>query len=182
MAKPTFTDLWELLNYDFETGKLWWKPRDQKHFQCERHMNAWNTRYSSTQASTKSKKSDPYKLISIKGINYKEHHIIWAMCYFEWPDGVIDHIDGDKFNNKLSNLRVVNSMENNRNKSMHKNNKSGITGVYFKLRNSKWAAYITSNYEKIHLGIYSDFEEAVRVRKQAEIDYGYHPNHGRPGR
>ena len=86
-------------------------------------------------------------------------------------DMVIDHINHDKLNNCRSNLRIVTNQQNQMNKGKQKTNKSGVIGVDWYKRCEKWRAEIRFNNKKIHLGYFDDFEEASRVRKEAEKKY-----------
>tara|TARA_R110000764_G_scaffold28636_7_gene67423 strand:- start:1849 stop:2334 length:486 start_codon:yes stop_codon:yes gene_type:complete len=89
----------------------------------------------------------------------------------EAPDGMdVDHIDGNTLNNRKSNLRVCSHHENLMNRKKHKNNKSGVKGVSWYKNLNKWHAQIQCD-KKIHLGYYDDFDEAVKVRKEAEEKY-----------
>lgn len=179
MAKPTFADLWELLNYDFETGKLWWKRRDIKWSPSRQENNRWNTMWADREAFRHSCPVNRYKVGALLGKSYKAHHLIWVMCYGYWPTKEIDHIDGDRTNNRLTNLREVTLAENMKNQSIYSSNTSGMQGVTFKKSMNKWSVRANKDGKRLHLGYYTSFDEAVRVRKQAEIEYGYHPNHGR---
>lgn len=78
----------------------------------------------------------------------------------------IDHIDGNRSNNRKSNLRIVTRQQNNMNKALYKNNKSGHKGVR-QIKN-KWEVQITYNSNKIRLGTYDNINEAIAVREQAE--------------
>lgn len=80
----------------------------------------------------------------------------------------VDHINGKTFDNRKSNLRIVNKSQNAMNKGLQNNNTSGVTGVYWHKQSSKWIAYITVDGEYIYLGSYDNFEDAVKVRKEAE--------------
>ena len=82
-----------------------------------------------------------------------------------------DHIDRNEFNNQKSNLRKCTQMENARNRSLGKNNTSGITGVSYHKKSKKWIAYITVNRKRIWLGEYSNKEDAIRNRLIAEKKY-----------
>jgi len=84
---------------------------------------------------------------------------------------IIDHIDRNRKNNQRSNLRICSYAENARNHKVLKCNKSGVTGVTWNKQNQKWIVIITINKERLYLGLYSSFEEAVNVRKKAEIEY-----------
>jgi hypothetical protein len=90
------------------------------------------------------------------------------------PKGmVVDHIDGNTMNNCKNNLRVCTRDQNNINKKMFKNNKTGHTGVHYVTENynNRWLANIRLNNKLICLGYYSTYEEAVKVREEAEKKY-----------
>lgn len=91
------------------------------------------------------------------------------------PKGkVIDHINRNKLDNRKENLRVCTQRENMVNCGLLKNNTSGTKGVYWSKVCNKWCAFIHFNKKKIHLGVFSDKEEAVDKRKEAFIKYfGY---------
>lgn len=76
-----------------------------------------------------------------------------------------------KIDNRKSNLELVTRSENRMNASLHSNNKSGVTGVCWQKKNEKWKAYIGVNGVQIILGLFDDKDEAIRIRKQAEIKY-----------
>lgn len=84
---------------------------------------------------------------------------------------LVDHIDRNRKNNQRSNLRICSYAENARNHKVLKCNKSGVTGVRWDEPNQKWIVIITVNKESLYLGLYSSFEEAVEVRKEAEVKY-----------
>ena len=96
-----------------------------------------------------------------------------------FPDDNIDHIDQNGLNNRWHNLREVTHQENQKNISLRKNNTSGQTGVSFSKLMGKWGSRITLDGKDVHLGYFENYEDAVKVRKEAEPVYGYHPNHGR---
>lgn len=88
-------------------------------------------------------------------------------------DGLCDHINGDKLDNRKENLREATHSQNMVNKKVHTNNASGRTGV-FKMKGRKedrWWAYICVDKKSINLGYYGSFEEACKVREDAEIKY-----------
>ena len=83
----------------------------------------------------------------------------------------IDHINHIKYDNKKSNLRIVTRCQNNMNMSKRKDNTSGVTGVVWYKTKNKWRAQIMVDKKNISLGYYKNFEDAVRVRKEAEEKY-----------
>ncbi len=118
-----------------------------------------------------------YLMIYIKGIHYYNHRLAWLLNYKVWPTNEIDHIDGNRANNKLSNLRDVTVNINQQNTKLNKRNKSGVTGVIWNWEASKWKARIGINNKDIHLGFYEDFLDAVDARLVAEKKYGFINRH-----
>lgn len=86
-------------------------------------------------------------------------------------DKVIDHINHNKLDNRKSNLRICTQQQNSINRSKTSRNTSGYVGVCYKPKINKWQAYITVDRKPVHLGYYKNIEEAIEVRKQAEIKY-----------
>ncbi len=105
-------------------------------------------------------------------------HAIWFLVHGVWPT-IIDHINGDGLDNRLDNLRNVSSAENNKNKRRNRTNTSGVTGVHYNKPRGKWMADIQVDGWIKRLGQFARLEDAAAARKQAEIDYGFHENHGR---
>jgi len=120
-----------------------------------------------------------YLLVTVAGTKYRLHRVIWLMVQGEFPPEQIDHIDGNRANNCLSNLRAVSAQENSRNRARESRNKSGVTGVSWHSTQECWYSHIYANGKSVYLGSFDDKDEAIAARKQAEKIYGYHPNHGR---
>lgn len=91
----------------------------------------------------------------------------------------VDHINGDRLDNRWCNLREVDSRTNRMNMGVPINNKSGTRGVYWYPRYSKWEVTITVEGKHKYLGRYTEYDEAVRIRLSAEKEHGYHENHGK---
>ena len=119
-----------------------------------------------------------YVYTMIKGKNFMLHRLAWLYVYGEMPKGEIDHINHIRTDNRIENLRVVNRQENSKNTSKRKDNTSGVTGVSFKRDRKRWEAYISIDGKKTGLGYFTRYSEAVDARKNAEVLYGYHKNHG----
>ena len=84
---------------------------------------------------------------------------------------VCDHINGDRRDNRLSNLRKCTQGENNINKKLNIRNTTGVPGVVWNKRQDKWHARIRYQNREIHLGDFKDIEDAIKARKEAEIKY-----------
>jgi hypothetical protein len=182
--RPKAEDLPNLLEYDPNSGKLFWKARVPGMFHSEARddpdamCRSWNTRYAGKEAFI-SIDENGYKRGKLFGVSCKAHRAVWAICTGEWPKGHIDHIDGDTGNNRIGNLRNVTRPENMKNMKLMKSNKSGVMGVSWSSRDKVWKAAIGVDNRKIHLGNYKEFDDAVMARMRAEKEYGFHPNHGR---
>lgn len=179
MAKPRISPALaaELLDYDPETGFLTWRKRRRDLFSANRSHARWNNRFAGTRAFT-FVNDKGYYCGTILEHPYKAHRVIWAIVYGEWPRGQIDHIDGCRLNNCISNLRVVTNAENLRNAGISAANTSGITGVSWDKKRGKWHAFIRANTKNIHLGYYNNIDDAATARRRANELYGFHPNHG----
>jgi len=118
-----------------------------------------------------------YRTVTLHGKKFLTHRIIFAMHYGYLPPQT-DHIDGDRSNNLISNLRPATNSINSRNSKQPKNS-TGVMGVSFHKASNKWMARIYTDAGAKYLGVYSDYTEAVRVRKEAETLNNYHANHGR---
>lgn len=125
---------------------------------------------------------DGYVRIRINGKLELAHRLAWNMTYPGnpvGPDEQIDHINHDRTDNRIVNLRKASNTENSRNASIGSNNTSGAVGVWFEKRRNKWAVEIKVDRRKIHIGQFENFDEAVAARKAAEVEYGFHENHGK---
>lgn len=86
-------------------------------------------------------------------------------------DKYVDHINGNTLDNRKENLRICTKRQNNLNKKLRKDNKSGVTGVFWANREGKWVANIWTNKKKKVLGYFSNKDKAVKTRKEAEKEY-----------
>jgi hypothetical protein len=124
--------------------------------------------------------SDGYEIINIYKTEYRSHRLALIVNDINIDNMEVDHIDGNRSNNKLSNLRAVTKKENAKNKRLRKNNKTGVHGVGWAKELGKWRARIsTATNRHKSLGCFSSLFDAICARKSAEIKYGYHINHGR---
>lgn len=163
-------DLARLLSYDKDSGELKWKPRPNA-------RPEWNTKYANKPAFTAKHKTG-YRWGSIGNRQYLAHRVAFALVTGEWPD-VIDHINGDRQDNRWPNLRNVSQVENCRNAKMSRNNKSGYNGVYWDNRWQRWKARITVDRKNRSLGTFNCATAAAVARIKANAEYGFSDRHGK---
>ena len=156
------------LDYDPETGLFTWKATNRRGF-------------IGRQAGCFSKK-DGYVKIRLNGTLYLAHRLAWNMTYPEdpvGPDEQIDHINHNRADDRIENLRKTTNKGNSRNRSLRASSKSGVTGVYWRQDVSKWRATIKVDGLEIHLGFFANLDDAIKARATAEVEYGFHENHGK---
>lgn len=166
-----------LLDYNPETGVFVWKHRPSKYFKTLRAENLWNTRFSGKHAGCVNGKG--YQSTRIFGKNHLLHRLAFLYMEGAAPPSHVDHVNGVTGDNRWCNLRKASPTENMRNASKRKDNASGVTGVNFDAQAGKWRSYIQVNSRQRFLGYFTDIIDAVEARKNAEIEIGYHQNHGR---
>lgn len=167
----------ECFCHDEENGLLVWRERPICHFKDIKSQIRWNAKHAGNVAGCLDAKG--YRVIKLLSGSHKAHRMIWAMAFHKYPDKFIDHINGEKDDNRLSNLREVDFIANAQNMGIAKNNHSGVSGVWYDSNRGHWRASIVHSGKRISLGVHQNFEDAVLARKSAEHNYGYHPNHGR---
>lgn len=157
----------DLFEYNPITGKLFWK------------ITRSNRAVAGKEAGTIDK--DGYVNVNTCGKVRKAHRIIWDMLYPDAPvqdDGQIDHINHIRDDNRKINLRKVSVRGNRMNISHTCKNTSGVMGVSWCPKKNAWRAHITVCKRFKHLGYFSSLTDASAARKDAEIKYGFHENHG----
>lgn len=100
------------------------------------------------------------------------HNILLHRIIMNVKNGeYVDHINGNRLDNRKQNLRICTNQENNFNKGLYSHNTSGVTGVSWDKSRNKWEVSIKINQKKINLGRFENFNDAVNKRKDAEIIY-----------
>lgn len=179
---PDQSYLLSILEYDEHTGVLTWLPRPLSEFYVSNTLRraaiceTWNKRFAGKQAFTAI--SCGYHVGAVRREIFLAHRVIWKMVYGSDPIGV-DHIDGNRQNNRLVNLREADQAINSKNSSMSKANTSGRIGVAYHKQAKRWRAYITVDRKQLALGLFTSIEDAIEARRDAEHFYGFHENHGK---
>jgi hypothetical protein len=175
-------ELQRLLSYDPFTGVLTWRERTPDMFKegknsREHSCARWNTRFAGKDALACI--SHGYMVGDVYSTRFSAHRVVWAVHYGSWPIAHIDHINGERADNRIENLRDVTPSENSRNAKICARNLSGVTGVNWSKSASRWISHIGVSGKCKHIGCFVDFNDAVKARQEAEEKYGYHENHGR---
>ena len=145
---PPIEELRKLLYYEPDTGLFTWKVNFRGPVKAG--------------GVAGSLKHSGYIYIKINQGFFRAHRLAWAFFYDQDPGSMqIDHIDQNKSNNKIINLRLANHALNNAYAGPQKNNKLGVKGVYYV--EGKFVACIKKNKKKYHLGSYDTIEEASNV-------------------
>jgi hypothetical protein len=176
---PDIDTLHQLLRYEPETGKLYWKPRYSSDDANQKKLNRWNGANAGKEALCTRDRTG-HLCGTFQRRTFYAHRIVWKMHYSEDPKYGIDHIDGNPANNKIENLRSVPHRENMKNTSIPKSNKSGVSGISWFARYGKWSARIFPNGKGVFLGYFEDLEDAAAAVREARKKHNFHSNHGRP--
>ena len=102
-----------------------------------------------------------YVILSVDGAQVYGHRLAWFYTTGRWPERQIDHINGERTDNRICNLREASQGENNQNLTqLHRQNTSGFTGVSWHKAAKKWSAHINANKVRQYLGLFHTKEEA----------------------
>lgn len=162
---PPVQYLRERFDYDPETGVLTWRKQPLANFASVRAGKIWNSRFAGVAAGYVN--PDGYLRIKFDGRNFRAHRLAYAIATGVDPGAMeIDHIDGDRLNNRISNLRLATNAENTRHRiGQNAMNTSGFRGVCRHPRG--WLAQVGHNGKVLNLGTYPTREEAAEVAKAA---------------
>lgn len=108
-----------------------------------------------------------YITISVDGKSYQAHRLAWLYMYGVLPDEEIDHIDGDRSNNAINNLRLATRCENMWNTQSHRNNRSGIKGVSWDKARNMWVGRIKAEGKVAFNAYFKTIEEAESAMAEA---------------
>lgn len=165
---PSLDQVRHRVNYDAATGEF-----------------SWNNppKHSQVRAGSIGNMNRGYKQISIDGVRYLAHRLAWFCHYGVWPAEQIDHINGDRSDNRIANLRLADYAINAQNRSKaYRNSRLGVLGVKWHKKQRKLVAAIRVNGRTKQLGSFSTVEEASRAYHEAKRLHhpGYVPAANKP--
>ena len=149
----------EILEYDPDTGVFKWKK-----------VLKFSPKKIGDIAGTYDRQG--YIIIRHKNKSYKAHRLAFLYVYGYIPD-IVDHINLIKDDNRISNLRGVSASSNCQNRDINCNSSSGVLGVNYNKANGLWSVRIGVNGVRKFIGYFSDFDDAVKARKDAEKEFWF---------
>ena len=141
-----FQSAFECLQYEPSTGEFFWRESPRP-----------NVLRGATAGSVR---NGGYRRIFLAGRSYLAHRLAWFVVHGEWPSGPLDHINGNKSDNRIGNLRPCSLSENQANRTAPVTNTSGVKGVSWAKRKGKWIAKIQFGGKQTHLGYFQTIEAA----------------------
>ena len=112
-----------------------------------------------------------YRYIWFRGRQHLEHRVAWFLHYGEWPSDQIDHVNGKRDDNRISNLRIATPSENLRNRAKPINNTSGFKGVSWNAKRGAWQATIRIGKFNKNLGGFNTREQAADAYNCAALEH-----------
>ena len=145
------------LLFHFKNGKIWriynGYNEDGKYIK-NKFLKLVNTNHS----------ENGYKTITYENRNYKQHRLLYEKFHniILGDDEQIDHINQNKYDNRIENLRIVNNRQNSENRGKNKNNKSGHKNISLHKTSKKWVVIIAGK----HIGYFHNLDDAIRKRNE----------------
>lgn len=159
----TAEELRRVLDYDQATGQFTWKVRIGK-----------GRAYPGKPAGCVHERRGAFDvLVSYNYRIYQAHRLAWLYVYGVWPNGILDHINGNRRDNRIANLRPCTPRQNLANSRLRSNNTAGVKGVWYDKDRDKWAARIRRDGKRVMLGRFETKEEAAEAYRLAALrEYG----------
>ncbi len=156
-------------------GELTWKERPASHFKTDRERKRWNGRYAGRRAE---KPRGTYLCVTVNKRDFLAHRVVYCIhhcvCLLQYE---LDHRDGNRCNNRPTNLRVATKFENQWNATIRTDSSSGVKGVSFQKRTGCWLARVRSKNRRYHCYFKAlDEAEAWVIDKRSELHGAYAKN------
>lgn len=164
------------VSYNPETGSIVWLKKSGK------DAARWNSRYAGCECGTIN--DNGYRRILMRFqdqpvFRIYAHRLAWFIAHGKLPDQELDHINQNKLDNRLANLRDVSREINQRNGTRKGNNTSGFTGVTWHKESKKWHAQSSLNGKHKHLGLHNSITDAATAAREFRKANGFTETHGR---
>lgn len=159
--------LHECFSYDKVTGDVTWRVRPRHHFSGNAAWKTFNTRNAGSRVGTRNSQGYENVRFTYKGAakSYLLHRLIWCMENEDPCDYQIDHINHNRSDNSICNLRLATSAQNLGNMTVKRD---GLQGAFYLKDRGKWRAQIKINYASVFLGIFDTEEEAHAAYMKAK--------------
>ena len=167
MAKQIISQerLREALDYNHATGVFTWNIKTARRIKIGNVAGNLNVQQ--------------YLQVRIDNRVYLTHRLIWLYIYGRWPINQIDHVNRNRSDNRLCNLREATNMENSKNHSMRKDNMSGVTGVNWNAKNKTWNTRIHHDGKCFYQKTHASKRKAIAIRLALEVMLDYDITHGK---
>lgn len=174
----------QLIHYDPETGRLTWRARTAANISefgsTDRALRSWNGKYAGKYADV-TLTTAGYRSVCVYDRRFSAHRAAWAIFHGSWPEHEIDHINHNKIDNRIVNLRDVPHVLNARNQPLRSDNKSGVVGIWEqkpKAWGARWHVIISEGSRIVSKRSFRCIGQAVRFRNDNYRRRGFLPVHG----
>ena len=160
---PSVQRVREAFSYDPDTGHLVWRIRTSNRAAIGKEAG--------------SPDGQGYRILMLDKCLLRTHRVAWAHFHGSWPKGFIDHINGNRSDNRINNLRDVSNAVNLQNSvKIQRNNTTGFRGVWIERKSGVFVAEMSMNRKKYTLGRFKTAEEAAAAYAKAKVESGALPN------
>ncbi|NBW23602.1 MAG: Pathogenesis-related transcriptional factor and ERF protein [Caulobacteraceae bacterium] len=150
MKKPKYEEVAKILDYNPKTGKFFRKINTGSFGRIGEVLGYTTKR--------------GYRKTSVCNIQLYDHQLAWLLFYSKWPDRQIDHINGNRSDNRISNLREATVSQNALNRSYQSNSKTKYKCINWKPDRKKYRVKIGVNKKYYHIGYFVNLDEAIKAR------------------
>lgn len=167
-----------MVKYEPETGSMTWISKQT----YVKDSVRWNARYAGKECGAvddKGYRRVLFRFEKDRTFKIRCHRLAWFIVYGVMPTGEIDHINQNKLDNRIANLRDVPKEINQRNGTRKRNNTSGVPGVTWHKQKQKWCAQVNVLGIHYHVGLFDKIDESDKAVREFRAKHGFTENHGR---
>lgn len=174
----------KVIDYNPTTGIALWKTRDDSLMGDPNLTQSWNDKFAGKQAGSLT--ANGYIVVSFKHNIETDgklckiliHRIAWALVHNEWPESMLDHDNGIRHDNRISNLKLSDNSKNGKNSVPRSG--SGYKNICWDKTRNKWLVTLKTNGKVTNIGRFENLEEAIDNRNKSYILHGYPPARDNP--